>query len=371
MKAVVYKGPSQVELEDIPIPKITSSEYLLKVTYCGLCKTDIKKILGVTLSTKGVLEPPRVFGHEIVGEIAKVGNHITDWKVGDRIAVFHHVPCLNCYYCLNGDYAQCGVYREVDTSSGVGKPSGGGFGEYVKVPTLVAKYGTVKIPEEVSYEQASFIEPTNCCLKGIKKASIQLGDSVAVFGQGPIGLTLTQLAHKSGAYVVAVDLVDYRLAYSITFNADLTVNATKKHFIDEIKNVTDGRGVDKSIVAVEDPRAVEQAIQCTRGGGEVVFFAEFGEEKYNCRLNRFIDNIYGKEINVHGCYSSSYPDHNLSAEMVFEEQIKTKEMITHVFKLEKLMEAVELANKRRHITWEGEILSNKPRESLKILIGVA
>jgi len=371
MKAAVYMGPNQIEVKEVPIPEIGPDEYLLRVTACGLCKTDVKKIKGVTLKTKGVLEPPRVFGHEIVGVIEKLGGHLQrrlKLKEGDRVAIYHHVPCLKCYYCLHGDYAQCETYRSIDTTAGVGKPSGGGFAEYIKVPSLVAERGTIKIPDNVSDECATFMEPTNCCLKGIRKADIKIGDYVAVFGQGPIGLTIDQLAKLRGAIVLAVDLVDYRLVEAKKCGADYVVNAKTDSFMDKIKDVTGGRGVDISIVAVESPKAVEQAINVTRAGGKVIFFAEYGGEVGADILGEMIDLIYGKEITIHGCYSSSYIDHQIAADLVFNGIIKTKELISHVYNLDKLLEAVNLAEKRRDTGWEGEKIGEKPKKSLKIVI---
>lgn len=370
MKAAVYYGPNQVKIEEVPIPEISEDEYLLRVTVCGLCKTDLKKIRGVTLHSKGPLEPPRVFGHEIVGRIEKIGERIKTLglKEGDRVVIYHHVPCLSCYYCLRGDFAQCETYRSIDTTCGVGAPSGGGFAQYIKVPWLVAERGTVKIPEHVDDKIAVFTEPTNCCLKGIRKANINLGDYVAIFGQGPIGLTLDQLASLQGGQVIPVDLVDYRLqkAKELCEPVDI-VKAQDENFIGKIKEITSGRGVDVSIVAVESAKAVEQAIKCTRGGGRVVFFSEFGESTEPYHLGDLIDLIYSKEITIYGCYSSSYPDHQLAAELVFEKKIKVEEMISHIFDLDHLMEGIELADKRRHLSWEGEKLADRPKESFKIL----
>lgn len=370
MKAAVWYGKGDVRIEEVAKPKITSDEYLLRVTACGLCKTDVKKIEGTTLSTKGVLEPPRVFGHEIVGEIEEVGSNIKNLYKGERVAIYHHVPCLGCYYCLHGNYAQCETYRKTDTTAGVGKPSGGGFAEYVKVSKLTAERGTIKIPDAVNDIEATLMEPTNCCLKGIRKAHIFMGDTVAVFGQGPIGLTLDQLVKLCGATVIGVDLVDYRLSKAMgEGSVDYGINAKfwGDTFEEKIKEITEGRGVDISIVAVESPKAVEQAIDVTRAGGTVVFFAEYGGEMGAGVLGKMVDLIYGKEITVKGSYSSSYIDHQLAADLVFKKRIKTKEMISHVFALDDIEEAVELAEKRRGFNWEGE----KPteiRESFKIVI---
>lgn len=369
MKAAVYYGPNKIKVENLPIPEIGDDDCLLKVRACGLCKTDVKKIKGEMLSTKGILESPRVFGHEIVGEIGKLGKNLhLNLCEGDRVAIYHHVPCLRCYYCLHGDYAQCETYRSIDTTAGYGKPSGGGFAEYIKVPRLIAERGFVKIPDNVKDETAVFMEPTNCCLKGIRKANIEIGDHVAIFGQGPIGLTLDQLAKQRLANVIAIDLVDYRLEEAKRYNVDYLINAQNKSLGSEIKKITGNKGVDISIVAVESPKAIEQAVNITRGGGKIVFFAEYSGEMGEYCTEQIINLIYGKEINVCGSYSSSYIDHQLAADLVFRGKIKTEEMVSHIFNLNGLSEAVELADKRRHLSWDCKKQNEQPKQSFKIII---
>ncbi len=373
MKAAVWHG-DMVSVDEVPIPEINSHEMLLQVTYTGLCKTDVKKIKGATLLTKGMLDPPRVFGHEIVGKIKKVGVGVKSYRKGDRVAVYHHVPCLDCYYCGTGDYVQCPTYRNVDTTAGIGKPSGGGFAEYVRVPQEVVERGIIRIPDGVDDKRAVFMEPTNCCYKGIEKSGLKGGESVAIFGQGPIGLTLNQIAKLRGANVIGVDLVDYRLEEARKkYGADHIVNAATGSLKEKIENLTDGRGVDKAIVAVEEPAAIYQAINSVRGGGTVVFFSEFGAEtqQQNTLGQHIVDTVYGKELTVKGCYSSSYMDHQLAADLVFQGKIKTEEMISHIFDLYELEKAIHLADTRRHIDWAGRQLSEIPVQSLKILVKVA
>ena len=376
MKAAVYRGPNKIVVEDVPTPEISPEEYLMKVEVCGLCKTDVKKIRGVSLPTKGVLKPPRVFGHEIVGSIKKIGDELYSsknfpFKEGDKVAIYHHVPCLECYPCKRGDYAQCDTYRRIDTTAGIGEPSGGGFAQYVKVPKLVAERGTVKIPDNVTYKEAAFMEPTNCCLKAMNKANIQAGDYVAVLGQGPIGLTLDQLAKLKGAEVIALDLVDYRLEKASklgTLSADYTINAHKEDFVTKVKNLTEGRGVDVSIIAVESPKAVKESFKMTRGGGTVVFFSESGQITPSTTFQELPDIIYGKELTIKGCYSSSFKDHQYAMDLIADRIINVEGLISHRAKLNALMGAVDLADKRRHYGWEGTRLSYRPRKSFKILV---
>ena len=383
MKAAVWYGKDDLRIEGIPVPEIDNYECLLEVAYCGLCKTDIKKIKDVNLGTKGKLTPPRVFGHEIVGFISDIGKEIKDYREGDRVAIYHHVPCNNCYYCNRLEFTQCEIYRETDTISGIGEPSGGGFGELVKIPRLVIEKGMIKIPDNVNFEDAVFMEPTNCCLKGTDKANIQISDTVAVIGQGPIGLTLDQLASMNGATVIGIDLVDYRLKKGKNFGASYTINAGKEDSMETIKELTGGRGVDKSIVAVEESAAVSQAIKYTRSGGTIVFFSEFGGEgglitEEEKKLGReIVDGIYGKELNVVGAYSSSYLRHKDAADLVFSGKINTKDQISHIETIDKLQEMVNLASERRPEPWSDVVYetvdkksTDQPQEkrSFKILI---
>lgn len=361
MKAAVWYGKDDIRVEDVPLPKIDDYECLLEVKYCGLCKTDVKKIKDITLTTKGKIDPPRVFGHEIVGEIYKVGKKVKNWKEGDRVAIYHHVPCNNCYYCYNLQFTSCETYKTIDTSSSVGKPSGGGFGEFVRVPHLILEKGTIRIPDDVDYKRAVFMEPTNCCLKGIDKADVKIGDTIAIIGQGPIGLTLDQLALLNGAKVVGVDLVDYRLRKAKSLGVEHVVNAAKVNSVEVIKGITNNIGVDKTIVAVEESAAVRQAIKYTRPGGTVVFFSEFGGESGYAGeegLGReIIDGIYSKELTVIGSYSSSFLRHLDAANLVFLGKIKTEELISHIISLEELSKFVNIVSRRRPTLWD-EIVNN-------------
>ena len=358
MRAAVWYGKDDIRIEDVLIPDFSENEVLLKVLACGLCKTDVKKIQGTTLQTKGLLDPPRVFGHEIVGIIDKIGSNLEiPFRVGERVVIFHHVPCGNCYYCLRGIYTNCYDYM-TDTTSSIGKPSGGGFAEYVRIPEIIAKRGMIEIPKKYDLfnTQAIQVEPTNCCLKAIRKANIWIGDDVAIYGCGPIGLTLIKLAKMRGAIIYAIDLVDYRLEKAKEYGADFTIKAPKRAL-----------NIAKTIVAVESPIAVEKAIECAQVGGTIVFFSEFGGEQ---KQNNIVDIIYGKELEIKGSYSSSYIDHELAANLVFNNTLNTNELISHVFPLEDLQKAVDLATKRRGSTWEGEEHS-EVKESFKIVIEVS
>src|SRR5256885_1914635 len=175
MKAAVYYGVDDVRLESVPVPEIGAGELLVRVRTCGICGTDLKKI------ATGSHSAPRIFGHETTGAVAAVGDGVTRFKVGDRIAFFHHIPCGGCYYCRHKVFAQCPVYKKVGVTAGF-EPSGGGFAEYVRIMDWIVERGVVRISRDVSFEQAAFVEPVNTCLKGIEIMRLQAGGSVLVMG---------------------------------------------------------------------------------------------------------------------------------------------------------------------------------------------
>src|ERR1041384_5234210 len=194
MNAAVYKGSSVVAVESIPVPEIGPGEILIRVETCGVCHTDLKKI------AYNLLEPPRVYGHDTAGVVAAVGADVRRFRPGDRVVGFHHIPCGECFYCRRKLFAQCPVYKQVGVTAGF-EPSGGGFSQYVRVMDWIVRRGLVKVPAHVSYEQASFIEPVNTCMKAIKALQLQPEETVLVVGQGPIGIILAVLARLAGATV--------------------------------------------------------------------------------------------------------------------------------------------------------------------------
>src|ERR1700756_3253800 len=192
MLAAVYRGKNDVRMETVPVPAIGAGEVLIRVHTCGICGTDLKKI------STGSHSAPRIFGHETAGQIVAVGEGVSGFQIGDRAMVFHHIPCGRCYYCRHKVFAQCPMYKKVGVTAGF-EPSGGGFAEYVRVMDWIVTRGLVKIPAHVSYEQASFIEPVNTCLKAIEILGLEPDETVLVIGQGPIGIILATLAARSGA----------------------------------------------------------------------------------------------------------------------------------------------------------------------------
>ena len=295
MRAVVYRGPNDLRLETVPVPRIGPNELLVKVAVCGVCPTDIKKI------QYGTVPPPRIFGHETAGVISKLGSGVSKlgWKIGDRVALHHHVPCLDCHFCRHHAFAQCETYKRTGITAGF-EPAGGGYAEYVRVLPFVLP-GVVKIPAKNSFAEGALLEPVNTVLKAVRRLSLLRGDVVLVAGQGPIGLMFTRLLQLAGAQVIATDLLAPRLRLARKFGAKWTVNAMKSsagvtpasanqplqpgrlrynkrpalnsQLSTLIHRATRGRGLDAAVIAVPSDAAVQQALQLIRCGGQVLLFA--------------------------------------------------------------------------------------------------
>jgi L-iditol 2-dehydrogenase len=334
MKAQVFRGVNQLSYEEVPIPEIAPDEVLVQVRVVGLCQSDIKKI------RYPLYEPPRIFGHETAGAIASIGSEVQGWQVGQRVVVMHHIPCMHCGYCLNDNFSMCDVYKNVTTTAGFA-PSGGGFADYVKVPGhIVRNGGLIPIPDDVTFEQASFVEPTNCCLKAVKKAQIGPGQTVLVTGAGPIGLMFIMLVKYFGGKAIATDLLPSRVEKALSVGAEAAFDARDRDLPAKIKALTDGMGVDVTLLAVPSDKAFFQALDCTRKGGKILFFAEFPDE-LEIPINPNV--LYRREIDLMGSYSSSYRVQALSADIVFNHRIDVDALISDRYPLGDLAAAVEQA----------------------------
>jgi len=334
MKAQVFRGVNQLSYEELPIPTLETDEVLVKVQVVGLCQSDIKKIC------YPLYEPPRIFGHETAGVIAAVGEQVTGWEVGQQVVVMHHIPCMRCGYCLNDNFSMCDVYKNISTTAGF-TPSGGGFAEYVKVPGhIVRNGGLIPIPAGVSFEQASFVEPTNCCLKAVKKAQIAPGQTVLVTGAGPIGLMFVMLVKYFGAKAIATDLLPSRIEKALSVGAEAAFDARDPDLLTKVQALTDGMGVDTTLLAVPSEKAFFQALDCTRKGGKILFFAEFPDQ-VEIPINPNI--LYRREIDLLGSYSSSYRLQSLAVDIVFNRRIDVEALISDRYPLENLSVAVEQA----------------------------
>jgi L-iditol 2-dehydrogenase len=332
MQAAVYRGVNDVRVETVPVPEIRAGELLVRVHTCGICGTDLKKI------SSGSHSAPRIFGHETSGVVAAVGQGDSQFKPGDRVVVFHHIPCGDCYYCRHKTFAQCETYKKVGCTAGF-EPSGGGFAEYVRVMDWIVDRGTVRIPDGISFEQACFVEPVNTCMKGIETLQLMAGERVLVIGQGPIGIMLSTLAKRSGATVVTSDLYPQRLTISKSFGLENGIDASRADTVKTVREQTEGRGADAAIVAVGGNGLIRTAMDAVRPGGRVLLFAQ------TVRGEATIDPaaICVDEKRLLGSYSASVELQKDSVRFVMSREMDLEGLISHRFSLSDSVEALQLA----------------------------
>ncbi|MGA2369031.1 MAG: zinc-dependent dehydrogenase [Candidatus Korobacteraceae bacterium] len=333
MLAAVYRGVNDIRMEAVPVPQIGPGEILVRVHTCGVCGTDLKKI------ATGSHSAPRIFGHETTGVIAAVGDNVTEYRIGDRVMVFHHIPCGDCYYCRHKVFAQCPTYKKVGATAGY-EASGGGFSEYVRVMDwIVGRNGVVRIPDGVSFEQASFIEPVNTCMKGIETLGLTPGESVLVMGQGPIGIILAVLARRRGTRVVTSDLLPQRHTIAKAFGLEENIDASTSDTVRAVKELTEGRGADAVILAVAGNSLIQPAMEATRPGGRVLLFAQtqHGEATIDPAA------VCVDEKSLLGSYSASVDLQDESARFVLSREMDLERLISHRFPLSESVDALHLA----------------------------
>jgi L-iditol 2-dehydrogenase len=337
MRAVVYHGINDMRLERVPVPAIGPGELLVRIATCGICGTDLKKI------HYGSHSAPRIFGHEMAGTVAAVGEGVTSYKVGDRVMTFHHVPCNECYYCRKGTPAQCPLYKKTGVTAGF-EPSGGGFAEYVRVMSfVVSNGGVVRIPDGVPFEQAAFVEPVNTVLKGVKMLNLASDDTVLVIGQGPIGLMHAVLASRTGARVLTSDLYPERHAIAAKFGLSNPIHAGTENVVERVFASSEGRGADAVILAVGGNALIRTAMDACRPGGKVMLFAQtqHGEAAFDPGA------VCMDEKTLLGSYSSSFGILNEVTDLVFggyRNGFDLTQLISHRFPIEEAIAAIEVAS---------------------------
>jgi len=358
MRAVVYRGVNDLRLEVVPVPRIGANELLVRVAVCGICPTDIKKI------QYGTVPPPRIFGHETAGTVVKLGGRVRGFKLGDRVALHHHVPCVACHFCRHDAFARCPQYKRTGITAGF-EPAGGGYAEYVRVMDFVLP-GVVKIPAKNSFAEGALLEPVNTVLKAIRRLNLFRGDVVWVAGQGPIGLMFTRLLKLRGVNVIATDLLPSRLRLAKKFGArwiltpslvEVGTHSTASNPSDTlshltgaerdeddstIRRFTKNRGLDAAIIAVPSDAVVKQALQLVRGAGQVLLFAH---TKRGVRLDIDPATVCVDEKDLLGSYSSDFTLQAEVARLVFSRRLDVRPLISHRLPLAQTAAAVQLASK--------------------------
>jgi L-iditol 2-dehydrogenase len=344
MRAVVYRGVNDLRVEEIPVPRIRSSELLVRVGVCGVCPTDIKKI------HFGTQSPPRIYGHETAGTIVQVGSRVQGWSVGDRVGLHHHVPCLDCHFCRHKTFAQCETYKKTGITAGF-EPAGGGYAEYVRVMDFCLP-GVVKIPAKNTLEEGAMLEPVNTVLKGIRGLSLLKGDTVWVAGAGPIGLLFVGMLSGLGMRVVATDLMESRRQLARRWGAWRALDGADPNLVDSLRALTRGRGVDAAVVCVPVDAVVAQAQAALRGGGTTLLFAHTLRGK---TAPVDLGTVCVDEKGLMGSYSSDFTLQKEVARWVFSRRVDVRNLITHRFPLAETAAAVALA-------------ARPSEDSLKILV---
>ncbi|HEX9444841.1 MAG TPA: alcohol dehydrogenase catalytic domain-containing protein, partial [Candidatus Binatia bacterium] len=259
MKVAMYYNNRDVRLEEMAVPSIGPGELLVRVKASGICGTDV-------MEWYRIQKAPLVLGHEIAGEVAAAGAGVTAYRPGDRVMVSHHVPCMQCRYCLSGHHSVCDTLRSTHFDPG-------GFAEYIRVPKLNVELGTFRLPGEISFEDGSFIEPVGCVARAQRFAGMSAGQSVLVFGSGISGLLHVQLARARGAALIAAtDVNDFRLNAARELGADAALNA-REDVPGKFRGLNDGRLADLVIVSTGARPAIEQALRSVDRGGTILFFA--------------------------------------------------------------------------------------------------
>jgi len=345
MRAGVYREKGIVRVEEVPVPEVRDNEVLIKVAACGICGTDIKKIF------QRYVEPPQILGHELAGTVVAVGRGVTKWKPGDRVMSFHHTPCGECFYCEKRLFSQCKQYKTTGLTGGF-TPNGGGFGEYVKAMPWVGERGIVALPDHVTFEEATFIEPINTIVKAVQKARVAPGETVLVIGCGPIGLQLLMVSKLQTSNLYTSDPIAERRAKSLTLGAIESFDPTNGKLVSAIQAKTEGRGADAVLVAVAHPALVADALAAARPGGRVLLFAA-NDPVTKIEFPAAAVGIDEKEIL--GSYSAAVDIQESAATLVLHKKLPVMDIVTHRFPLDRIQEALELA-------------ARPTAQSLKILI---
>ena len=327
MKAAVYRGGGRLVAEEWPRPLIGAGELLLRLKGCGLCGSDIAKI--VDPATK----VPAVFGHEVVGEVAAVGGGVSAYAEGDRVVAAHHVPCGDCHYCRRGSDSMCAAFKASNLDPG-------GFAEYVRVPAPNVRHATFRVPPHVSDEAASFVEPVACCLRAVRRARVQPGDTAVVVGLGSIGCLFVQLLKGAGAAVVGADALPDRADFACGLGA--AAAGTLEVAAEAQRRLSAGRGADHVVLTGGGAAVLPWAAGIARDGGSVHYFAGGGGDTLPLPL----ETLYHRELTITATYSSSPSDLAEAFRLIAGGAIAVERLITHRVPLESLASGVDLMRRR-------------------------
>ena len=313
MRIAMWYNNQDVRIEEMSTPRIGPGELLVRVEASGICGSDVMEWYRLDRA-------PLVLGHEIGGQIAAAGDGVESYKEGERVSAAHHVPCNTCHYCLNGHHTVCDTLRHTNFDPG-------GFAEYIRLPAINVDRGVFLLPDEVSFEEATFIEPLACVLRGQRRAQMQPGQSVLVIGSGISGLLHVQLASALGAgLIVATDVSNYRLEAAQHFGADIAIHA-EEYSPDRLRQVNQGHLADLVIVCTGATSAINQALESVERGGTILFFAPTNP---GVTIPISINDLFWRnDITFTTSYAGSPADYATALELIRTRRVRVREMITH------------------------------------------
>ena len=338
MKVGMYYNNNDVRVEHMPVPAIGDSDLLMEVNVSGICGSDI-------MEWYRIKKAPLVLGHEVTGTVVELGKNAAEYRVGDRIFTTHHVPCDECHYCLRGNHTACKTFHSENNFDP------GGFAQYLRITGKSVTKGTLKLPDEVTYEQGTFIEPLGTVVRGSRAAEVQPGDSMLILGSGLVGLLHIKLARAQGAgRIIATDMHDSRLRFAEKIGADHTIDASAD-VPTLVREVNEGHLVDKVIVCTGALSAAEQGLKSVDKGGTVLFFAV---PKPGENIAVDVNTFWREDISVKVSYGAAPEDNEQALALISAGKVNVTDMITHRLSLDAIAEGFRLAS-------EGA-------ESLKVII---
>lgn len=335
MKVARLYNFNDIRIEDIPIPEIGPGDALIKTHACGICSGDV---MPWYIEKKA----PVVIGHEPTGEIVELGSSLvtrhSSLSVGDRVFTHHHAPCFTCRFCRRGDYVQCETWKNT-------KIIPGGISEYILIPRINLENDTLSLPDTLSYEDGTLIEPTACVVKALKRVGIRRGDTVLVIGLGIMGQLNILLAKRYGAdRVIGADMIAFRLNKAKELGADEVIDVSKDNLIDALRNLTEGIMADVVVVGPNSADVMKQGIECAGAGGKVLFFTPAKPDE---QLTINPNELYFKDINIITSYSCGPTDTADALELIEQGTVRAENLVTHRFPIEKTAEAFRLTSEAK------------------------
>lgn len=337
MKAIVFENLETMVLKEVPTPQCEDDGLLIKVRACAICGTDIK----IYHSGHRHIVPPRITGHEVSGEIVEVGKNVSEFAVGQRVAVAPAVPCGSCYYCRKSIFGMC------DNLAPIGYQYDGGFAEYMAVPPLAVRMTCVNsVPENVSFPEAAIAEPLACAINGQTLSGVGAGDVVLVIGAGPLGCMHTRLAKARGAArTILADISAHRLEMAKTGAADVYVNPAEQDLKNVVMEKTEGRGADVVITACSSSEAQQEAMELVAKRGNINFFG--GLPKGRSMITIDSNLLHYREFSITGAHGSSPDDNRKALDLISRGTVEVKDLISERISLEQVVEGIGMAESGR------------------------